>query len=57
MMWKLFLGVRIPLQRVQTVSSGITRWKFITRLRSTAAITIDLALCLCFHAPTVTDVW
>ncbi len=43
MMWKLFLGVRIPWQRVQTVSSGIMRWKFIIRLRSTAAITIDLA--------------
>ena len=43
MMWKLFLGVRIPLQRVQTVLSGITRWKFIIRLKSTAAITIDLA--------------
>jgi hypothetical protein len=43
MMWKLFLGAHIPSQRVQTVSSGITRWKFITRLRSTAAITIDLA--------------
>jgi hypothetical protein len=44
------------VQRARTVLSGITRCKFITRSRSMAAITIDLAPCLCFHVPAVIGV-
>jgi hypothetical protein len=56
MMWNLFLAAHKVVQPVQTVSSGITRWKFITRLRSTVAITIDLAPCLCLQLPAVIGV-